>query len=237
VAAVGLAVVLLAIGARTITMYGFSTAGAAALADGDLDSSARQFSRSGLLNPVQPWRAQLGIGLAHYRNGDLLAGEAAFARALELAPERCDLRFNLAVTIEAQGDRVLAGDSLTGDDEDELFDAAATSRPPPATAFERFTTALEVIDARPCRFSEPAAVGNRLAESRERIAAKLAALEPEEPVGNDDRQQVEESADNERGDGEQIEELEARNEAGAAQREAGRDLDQSGATPDGQSNW
>lgn len=244
-AAVAAAVLLGAGGVRAITLYGFSAAGAAVYGDADgnadLAAAERQFARSHVLDPIDPWRGHLGVGLARYGRGDLLGAAAAFAAALAGAPERCDLRFNLAVTLEAQGDRVRAGDSLTGDDEDdgELFDTVDVNRPPPATAWERYTAALAVVDARPCPPRDPDGpgdAGRRLDETRRRIELKLAALEPDEVVRNDDRPKVEDSA-TARGDSEQIEELESRNEAGAAQREAGRDLDHSGATPDGEANW
>ena len=220
-------------------MYWFSAAGAAAYGDGHYAASEAQFTRLDVLDLVQPWRTHLGRGDARYRQGDLLGAAASFARALALAPHRCDIRFNLAVTLEAQGDALLRGERLT-DAGPGPFDSAIVGLPPTADAYNRYLTALNTIDVGDCPAADAQddkAPAIRLAEARTRILDKLAAASPDEPTRDDDRNQVEESADRDRSDDEQIDQLEERNGRGAAQREAGRDQNTTGGSPEGQSNW
>ena len=108
-------IVLLAVSVKLITMSWLSTSGASTYNAASYERSATMFGRLGFLNVVEPWRAHFGSGTALHRTGDLDGAEAAFRRALELAPQRCDIRFNLVVTIEAQGDR-LAGAASSSDD-------------------------------------------------------------------------------------------------------------------------
>jgi hypothetical protein len=220
---------LLAGGTKLITMYAFAAAGVAAYDDERYHPSETNFGRLETLNIVDPWRAHFGIGDARYRNGDLLGAETAFARALELAPGRCEIRFNLAVTIEAQGDRLLAREELVADDPEQV---AAS----PADPAERYSVALGVIEAATCPSDRPDDVGDRLADTQARILAKLAVL-GDIAADDDEGPDPEQSTQSERGDSEQINDLELRNERGASQREEARDLDTTGAVPDGQSNW
>jgi hypothetical protein len=222
-------VLLLAGGTKLITMYAFAAAGAAAYDDEQYDPSETNFGRLETLNIVDPWRAHLGVGDARYRRGDLLRAETAFARALELAPDRCATRFNLAVTIEAQGDRLLVGDELVVNDPDQAGD-------PPSDPAERYSVALGVAEGGACPSAHPDDVGDRLAITQARILAKLAAL-GDVAADDDEGADPEQATESERGDSEQINELELRNESGASQREEARDRDTTGAVPDGQSNW
>ena len=156
-----LAVVLLAVGVKLVTMSWFSTRGVSAYDDARYDQSAAAFDRLQVLNVVDPWRAHLGSGAALYRRDDLDGAEAAFRRALDLAPERCDVRFNLVVTIEAQGDRLVGGDAGAVE-ESALQDGRS-----------RYAIALDIAKGRLCPPSTAGDAGVRLEEARRRLQDKL----------------------------------------------------------------
>ena len=122
--ALPIVLVLLAIAFKLVTMSWFSSRGAAAYDEAHYDRSLTEFDRLEVVNVIEPWRAPFGLGTARHRQGDLEGAEAAFRRALELAPERCDVRFNLVVTIEAQGDREPIPDIDSGDGCCEMRDFA-----------------------------------------------------------------------------------------------------------------
>jgi Flp pilus assembly protein TadD len=219
------AAALLAVGVKLVTMYAFAAAGAAAYEDGRHRRSETSFGRLDTLNVIEPWRAHVGVGDARHRQGDLAGATAAFARALELAPGRCDIRFNLAVTIEAQGDELVAATELS-----------RGNRPGgQADPAEPYSVALGVIEAGECPSRRADDAGDRLEATRARLLAKLAALD--DRPGEEEAADPEEMTDGERGDSERVDEVELRNAAGANQREEARDRDVSGAIPDGQSNW
>ena len=149
-------VALLAPGLKAGSMFWFSEAGARAYDDGGYDDSIDAFRRLESWNVIDPSLAFVGIGDAWYRQGDLVEAELAFARALDLAPGDCEVRFNLAVTLEAQGDRVLAREPLSPDDEDRPFDPAAPAARQPVRALldragDRHRPALRVRARRRCR--------------------------------------------------------------------------------------
>jgi tetratricopeptide (TPR) repeat protein len=225
-------VALLGPGLKAGSMFWFSEAGARAYDDGGYDDSIDAFRRLESWNVVDPSLAFVGIGDAWYRQGDLVEAELAFARALDLAPGDCEVRFNLAVTLEAQGDRRLAREPLSPDDEDRPFDPAAPRRDNP---FERYSIALATANGRPCESERADDAGDRLAEARERIQLKLDALRDQ--TGDNDSPEPDAPENEGRGDSEEIEDLELRNQSGANQREQARDRDTTGAAPDGQSNW
>lgn len=225
-------VAILAGGVKAGSMYWFSEAGVRAYDEGRFDDSASSFRRLQTLNIVDPALAFVGTGDAHYRQGDLIAAETSFARALELDRGDCAARFNLAVTIEAQGDRILAREPLVPAEIAPPFDPSAPRRDDP---LERYKIALAVADGDPCPSTEAGDVGDRLVATRDRINAKIDALEDDDeedgsadPVGPENA---------ERGDSEEIKNLELRNRSGARQREQARDRDTTGALPGGQSNW
>ena len=134
---------LLAVGGKLGTMYVFAAAGSNAYDDARYEASGASFGRLQTINVVDPWRTHLGVGDARYRQGDLLAAEAAFTDALEVAPDRCDIRFNLAVTIEAQGDRLLARIALVAEDSEQ---ATARRLEGPNDPGERYSVALGIAD-------------------------------------------------------------------------------------------
>jgi hypothetical protein len=214
-----LIVCLVAGGAKLIAMYAFAAAGEDAYDAGRYESSESSFSRLDTFNVVHPWRAHVGIGDARYRRGDLLGAEAAFAHALDLAPGRCEIRFNLAVTIEAQGDRAYAADGGS-----RVADAA-----------QRYADALDVVEAGTCPSRHSDDVGDRLIATKARLVVKLASLS--DAAAQDEATDPAQQSESDRGDSEQINDLERRNESGAAQREEARDRDTTGVLPEGQSNW
>jgi tetratricopeptide (TPR) repeat protein len=232
IAVAAASVVLLAMGVKAGSMFWFSAAGARAYGDGSYDASIDAYRHLESWNVVDPSLAFVGIGDAWYRQGDLVEAELAFARALDLAPGDCEVRFNYAITVEAQGDRILAREPLSPGEEDRPFDPAAPRRD---NAFERYSIALTIANGRPCESGRPDDAGDRLASTRERIQAKLDALRDE--TGDNDSPEAQEPENQDRGDGEEIEDLELRNQSGANQREQARDRDTRGVTPDGQSNW
>ena len=223
---------LLAAGLKAGTMYWFAESGASAFGDGRYDDSVASFGRLEKLNIVDPALAFVGIGDAEYRRGDFIAAELAFARALDLDPGDCEIRFNLAVTVEAEGDRLLAGEPLSPADPEQPFDPSVPRRDVP---LERYNIALAIANGELCPSAEANDVGDRLAATRDRIEAKLDAIRDE--TGDNDSDQPEAPQNDDRGDSEEIENLELRNEGGAQQREQARDRDTTGALPDGQSNW
>ena len=161
--ALPLVAVLLAVSLKLVTMSWFSTRGVAAYDDASYDRSASEFDRLQVFNVIEPWRAHLGSGTALHRDDDLEGAEFAFRRALELAPQRCDVRFNLVVTIEAQGDRLTGGEQREVE-ESELQDGLA-----------RYRVALDIADAGLCPTSTAGDAGTRLDEARQRLRAKLGA--------------------------------------------------------------
>ncbi len=221
---------LLAAGTKVATMYAFAAVGSDAYDGGRYDASESSFRRLETLNVVDPSLALVGLGDARHRQGDLLGAEDAFAAALDEATGDCEIRFNLTVTIEAQGDLLVAGEALTPE-AGGPFDPGIVRADP----IERYSLALDVVDAGECPSAEADGAGARLADTRERIAAKLAALEGAST--EDEREDPESPTQSDRGDSEQIDNLDLRNQSGATQREEARDQDTSGAAPGGQSNW
>ena len=224
--------VALAGGVKLGTMYWFAEAGTREFGGGHFAASETNFARLQTLNLIAPSRAHVGVGDARYRQNDLMGAETAFARALRIDPGDCRVRFNLAVTIEAQGDVLVSGERLTAADEGQPFDPGVARRADP---IERYSLALSVAEGQPCPSRSPDDVGDRLAATRDRLDAKLAALEGAST--DDEREDPQSPTNDDRGDSEEIDNLQLRNESGAGQREEARDQDSSGAVPDGQSNW
>ncbi|WP_162941897.1 tetratricopeptide repeat protein [Desertimonas flava] len=234
--ALPLVAALLAVGLKSLTMYWFAAAGTSAYADGHWERAETNFRRLGVLDIVDPSLDDLGLGDALYRQGDLLGAEDAFRRALAAAPDDCEIRFNLAVTLEAQGDLLAAGDSLADDTDADPFDRRTAVGPGPDDPRAAYQDAMNIVDGRTCRSIVPDDAGARLAETRERLSKKLGR--DRDPQSDTELAQEEnESIDNEGVDTEQVNELDARNRAGAAQREATRDLDTSGRSPGQDPNW
>jgi hypothetical protein len=223
--ALPVAFALLAISVKLVTMSWFSSRGAAAYDDADYDRSVTEFNRLDIVNVIEPWRAHVGSGASRHRQGDLDGAEASFRRALELAPGRCDVRFNLVVTIEAQGDRFTGGEQREVE-ESERQDGLA-----------RYRVALDIADAGLCPISTTDDAGTRLEEARDRLRAKLGAEsfgdgeELEAPQQREERNRAGEESES------QQQQLADRNQTGAAEREDSSDLDPSQVQEEGTSDW
>lgn len=218
-------IVLLAISVKLLTMSWYSTRGVSAYDDDEYRRSAAEFDRLQILNVIEPWRAHHGAGVALYRLDDLEGAETAFREALELAPQRCDVRFNLVVTVEAQGD-VLTGGEQREVEESERQDGLA-----------RYRVALDLADIGLCPASSAGDSGSRLAETRQRLRAKLGAEttgdgeELEAPAARDDPNRSGEESNIEE------EQIAERNQTGAAEREDFSDLDPGQVQDQGSSDW
>jgi hypothetical protein len=223
--ALPIVVLMLAVSVKLVTMSWFSTRGVAAYGDESYDESVTEFDRLQLVNVIEPWRAHLGSGTALHRGDDLEGAEAAFRRALEIAPQRCDVRFNLVVTIEAQGDQLTGGEQREVE-ESERQDGLA-----------RYRVALDIADAGLCPASTTGDAGTRLEEARKRLRAKLGAEtaaegeELEAPQQREDSDRAGEESDS------QQQEIAERNQTGAAEREDHSDLDPNQVQEQGTSNW
>ena len=210
-----IAVVLLAVGVKLVTMSWLSNRGVSAYDDDRYDQSSEAFDRLRVVNVIDPWRAHLGTGAALYGRNDLAGAEAAFRRALDLVPERCDVRFNLVVTIEAQGDR------LTTVEEGR----------------SRYAIALDISKGRLCPPSTVGDAGIRLEETRRRLQDKLGveSSAPEEEPNAPVQRQVAQP-EGEQGDA-TLQRISERNQEGAAERQDVTDLDPALVQDEGESNW
>jgi tetratricopeptide (TPR) repeat protein len=223
--ALPIVVMLLAVSVKLTTMSWFSARGAEAYGDENYEQSAAAFERLRVLNVIEPWRAHFGLGAALHRQGDLKGAEAAFRRALELEPGRCDVRFNLVVTIEAEGDR------LTGGEQREVEETKRED------GLARYRVALDIADAGLCPPSTTGEAGTRLDEARKRLQAKLGAEgagvgeDLEGPHQLEDREQGGDESDSAQQD------LAERNQTGAAEREDLSDLDPYQVQDENTSNW
>ena len=223
--ALPIVVILLAVSLKLVTMSWFSTQGVAAYGDASYGRSATEFDRLQLINVVEPWRAHLGTGTVLHRRNDLEGAEAAFRDALELAPQRCDVRFNLVVTIEAQGDRLTGGEQREVEDADQQDGIA------------RYRVALDIADAGLCPVSTTGDAGTRLEQARDRLRAKLGAESADEgdeleaPPEREDSDRAGEESDT------QQQQIAERNQNGAAEREDHSDLDPNDFQEQGTSDW
>ena len=212
--------------ASSATMYVFASSGRRCVRRGALRRRAsRRFGRLETVNVIDPSLALVGVGDARYRQGDLLGAEDAFADALDEAPGDCEVRFNLAVTIEAQGDRLRRRRA----DRRDVWPAVRPvdrSRRSRRALLDRAAISWTPASA---RRSPPTTPATASPTTRERIVAKLAALDEES--GDKDRPDPEAPPRARRGDSEQIDDVELRNQAGANQREDARDRDTSRRHP------
>jgi tetratricopeptide (TPR) repeat protein len=214
--ALPIALVLIASGVKLVTMSWLSNRGVAAYDDAEFDQSSAAFDRLQVLNVVEPWRAHLGSGAARHGRDDLAGAEAAFRRALELAPERCDVRFNLVVTIEAQGDRL---------------------QPAVQDARSRYAIALDIAKGRLCPPSTAGDAGVQLENARRRLQDKLGleSSAPEDEPSAPVQREVSNPAGEQ--DDARLQRIAERNQDGATERQDVTDLDPSLAQEDNESNW
>ncbi len=219
-----LALVLLSVALLGVSWW--SRQGLADYDDGHYESSQVRFDQLRSVDVIDPWKAWMGIGTARFRMGDLAGAEAAFGTALELNEDRCDVRFNLVVTIEADGDRRM-GNDVNEVTETEKLDGLA-----------RYRVALDFANAAPCPAGAPDEPGARLAQTRERLEAKLGGEgTPQDESSMDDPDDNSED-DGERSDSSsQEDQLEQRNQEGAAERQDSSDIDPTSQQPPREPNW
>lgn len=223
--ALPLAIVLLAVSVKLITMSWWSHQGESAYGTADYATTESAFHRTLFLNVVDPWKAWLGVGDARFRVNDLAGAEQAFARALEADVDRCEVRYNLAVTIEAQGDRLM-GDNVLDVTETEAQDGLA-----------RYRIALDIVNAGLCPEGDADGPGDRLATTRERLEAKLGADgSPQDDSAMDNPERNDETTDESDTDSQQ-EAIEDRNESGAADRQDASDINPTEQQPPREPNW
>jgi hypothetical protein len=203
--------ILVAAGIKLLTMVWFSASGASAYADGSYRSAATAFDRLAVANVIEPWRVPFGRGAVLYRQGALEAAGNEFGEALELAPERCEIRFNLAVTMEAIGDSMIGDERAVEELQNEF-------------PLELYRTALDVIGAGHCPVGDPEGAGARLEAARRRLIEKLGGEEaqlPQPDFGDDSGDENEQNESSTRSD---TDELQERNQLGAQQRDDAREL-------------
>lgn len=225
--ALPLAVGLLGAGVKLVTMSWFAGDGAAAYHDDRFAASEATFDRLRTLNVIAPWRAWANIGDARFRQRDLTGAELAFTRALAEDAGRCDVRFNLAVTIEAQGDRLM-GDNVRDVTDTEEVDGLA-----------RYRVALDLVNAATCPMDGTDSPGFRLSQTRERLEQKLGAddrSQDESPMDDDDN---DDEASGEQTDENQTveDQLQERNQAGESERQDAGDINPSAERQPREPNW
>ena len=225
--ALPIALGLLAVGGKILTMAWFAHDGAAAYADGRYPDSESSFDRLRTVNVIDPWRAWMNVGDARFRLRDLAGAEAAFIRALEENAGRCDVRFNLAVTIEAQGDQLMGNNVRDVTDTEELDGLA------------RYRVALDVVNAATCVMDGTDSPGFRLADTRERLEQKLGAEDrgqDEAAMDDDDDEDV--SSGEETDENQTLQEqIEERNQAGESERQDASDINPGAEQQPREPNW
>lgn len=115
-----------------------------------------------VLNVIDPWKAHYNTGTALAKQGLIDAARPELERALELAApdQQCPVRVNLALTIEAQGDAIVAASGKTPE------------------AVDLYQQSLAVIQAADESCFTPPPPGqpetaDPLTESEQRVKAKL----------------------------------------------------------------
>lgn len=220
-----LALALLVVSLKLLSMSWWSRQGASAYDDARYSASRSAFEHTRAANVIDPWKAWLGIGDARFRMNDLAGAEDAFSRALAADPARCDVRFNLAIAIETRGDQLVGNDAREVTDQERL------------DGVSRYRVALDIINAGICPVGEPDGPGERLADSRERLEAKLGADgSPQNESAMDDPEQDTEDGDQNETDTQQ-DAIQDRNETGAAERQDASDINPAEQQPPREPNW
>ena len=116
------ALMLLVVAAKMLSIGFFSSSAASAYDDGQYRISEADYRKLLVANVVERWKAPNNIGVARYRQNDFVGAQRAFTDALNIAPERCDVRYNLVIAIEAQADAA-AKDGPT-DESTKLYEQA-----------------------------------------------------------------------------------------------------------------
>jgi tetratricopeptide (TPR) repeat protein len=106
IVAAPLLVLLLAFGAKVVSMYAFAYSAAASHVAGDGPGTVQSSRGLEWVNLFETYKAPYNLGVGLATSGDLAGARTAFEQALPLAPglEQCAVRVNLAIVIERQGD-------------------------------------------------------------------------------------------------------------------------------------
>ncbi|MDJ1369855.1 hypothetical protein [Gulosibacter molinativorax] len=160
-----LPVVLLA-GALGVLLIGQHFVAKTAIAQHQDEKHEEALNTSGqlaLINLVERWKPHYNMGTSYLELDALAEAGAQFTTALELAApaEQCPIRANFAITLEREGDKLLAEGSAEG-------------------AYAKYEEAIALIEAQ-----DPAcdqSTSNRsLDDSHERILEKLQQFEQSQP--------------------------------------------------------
>lgn len=220
---------------KIASMYAFAHHSVSAYVVGDHAGSTQAAQGQQFWNWFEPHLAPFNEGVGLGASGKLPQAEAKFEEALSLASgmEVCDIRVNLALVLEWQGD-------------------AATSAREPARAAEFYARAMTVTVETPEECGEPEAqeqtsdpqrdLGDTLEQLKDRLQTKQKPEEqpppPGQPEESDDQQAPQPLPDQQK-----LDDLQKKLEDGAREREeqqqggGGDPTDGSGGQPgDGGSN-
>lgn len=152
--------------------------GHSAYAESTYASAANRFGHLETANVYEPHKAPFNRGTSLMQEGELAEARTALTEALEIAPppDDCQVRFNLVLTIERQGDD-------------------AVRQHNPTTAILLYTEALELIAADPCDREDTEEEAAQLEEARIRIEEKLRQLQEQPPTEADPEPEPEEQED------------------------------------------
>jgi hypothetical protein len=162
------ALVAVALAARMIGMTIVNDRGVDAFNRGGYGSSPTGFELLQTANVLQRWVAPFNHGDSLFRQKKYRQAESQFRSALDLAPagRSCMVRVNLVLTVESIGDAQVVAKSLPG-------------------AIVAYQRAVGTADAGHCPLGARQHTGERLAQARAEIAAKLAALGAKPPAKPD----------------------------------------------------
>lgn len=212
-------VLLVLFAGKALSAVAVNAAGRDAYAAGDPAAAVEQFDRLHTLNLFQRWVAPFDSGTARLAAGDLQPARADLMLALERAPraEQCTVAVNLALTLEALGDK--AAESGQADQ-----------------AREFWTQAVDALTERGCDTDEKA--GRASTETRERIQQKLEQSQGEDGDDGEDGEQEPEQEPDPNGDREQKErEVDRRNREAEKDRQSDRDFDRRDDGPEVDRPW
>lgn len=128
--------VVLAVALKLLTMVALGHQARTAWDEGNITSLQSAGERLGVLNLVERHKAPFALGDAKVLAGDLDGARAQFERALALAPadglENCQVRVNLAATLERLGDaaRASSGGAAAAAPYYDREQAVAAAAPP-----------------------------------------------------------------------------------------------------------
>lgn len=101
-----LVLIALVFAGKLFSLPVITSSGISAYDGGQWKNAAQGFERLDVWNAFEPWIAHFNRGTAHAAGGEFTKATDELSTALELAPDerRCDVRVNLALAWEQQGD-------------------------------------------------------------------------------------------------------------------------------------